>query len=452
MSLKIGNIIKRITTGNERSVKVKKNFIASLGIKGVSIAVTFFLVPITLGYVSEELYGIWLILSSLLMMIQYFDVGFTLGLKNKLTEAIAIGDIKKGKALVSTTYMIMLLIFIPLGIILEIITPYVSWYKFFNIQEIYNVQVVNALRIMFACICMQMIVNTLVSVLSAHQRTAMASLFPVIGNVISLIVIALLSKFTEPSLAKLAFAISTMPVIVLSIASIYLYNTVFKDISPSIGAMQFGLVKELFGLGAKFFLIQIQMIVMYQATNILISNVSNPVEVANYNVAYRYINMSFMIFNILLTPLWPAFTDAYVKKDFSWMKSIYNKLIKVLMGTIGMIILMVILSPIVYKLWVGNKMSIPFIMTMAVACYVIIHSWDALQVMLINGIGTVKLQTYITLIGLIFNIPLALLLGKYIGAIGVVMSMTIINIIYASVFTIQVKKLINKKAKGIWIQ
>ena len=452
MLFKIRNIFKRITTGNERSVKVKKNFIASLGIKGVSIAVTFFLVPITLGYVSEELYGIWLILSSLLMMIQYFDVGFTLGLKNKLTEALAVGNTHKGKALVSTTYMMMLLIFIPLGLILEFITPFIPWTRFFNTPEIYNEQIVSALQIMFACICLQMIMNTLVSVLSAYQRTAMASLFPVVGNVISLIVIVLLSKFTEPSLYKLAFAISTMPVIVLSIASIYLYSTVYRDISPSIKTIQFGLVRELFGLGAKFFLIQIQMIVMYQATNILISNVSNPIEVANYNVSYRYINMAFMVFNILLTPLWPAFTDAYVKQDFTWMRSVYNKLIKVLLLTICMIIFMIIGSPIVYKLWLGEKMSIPFIMTLTVGIYVIIHSWDALQVMLINGIGTVKLQTYITLIGLIFNIPLALLLGRYIGAIGVVMSMTIINIVYATVFTIQVKKLINKNAKGIWIQ
>lgn len=448
----IRRIISRITTGNERSVKVKKNFIASLGIKGVSIAVTFFLVPITLGYVSEELYGIWLILSSLLLMIQYFDVGFTLGLKNKLTEALAVGDLKKGKALVSTTYMMMLLIFIPLGLILELVTPYVPWSRFFNTSSIYNSQIVSALQIMFACICLQMIVNTLVSVLAAYQRTAMSSLFPVIGNVISLIIIALLSKFTEPSLAKLAFAISTMPVIVLSIASFYFYNRTYRAISPSIGAMQLKLVKEIFGLGAKFFLIQIQIIVMYQATNILISNVSNPIEVANYNVAYRYLNAALMVFNILLTPLWPAFTDAYVKKDFSWMKGIYKKLIRVLLLTGGIILIMMAISPLVYKVWIGNKMNIPLVMTLAVGIYVIIHSWDSLQVMLINGIGTVKLQTYITLIGLIFNIPLALVLGKYLGAIGVIMSMTIINIIYASVFTIQINKLLNRKAKGIWGQ
>ena len=159
-----------------------------------------------------------------------------------------------------------------------------------------------------------------------------------------------------------------------------------------------------------------------------------------------------MIFSILLSPLWPAFTDAYVKRDFDWMKNIYSKLTKILFFTIGVIILMVIISPIVYRIWVGNKMSIPFIMTVTVGVYVIVYSWNALQVMLINGIGAVKLQTYVSIIGLVFNIPLALLLGKIFGAIGVVMSMTIIYIIYASVFTIQINKLINNKATGIWIQ
>lgn len=450
--MQLSDIFKRITSGNERSVKVKKNFIAALGIKGVSIAVTFFLVPITLGYVSDELYGIWLILSSVLMMVHYFDVGFTLGLKNKLNEAIAQRDTKRGKELVSTTYIMMLIIFLPLCIILEIVTPFIPWAKFFNITDIYNTEIVNALQIMFVCVCLQMIANTLVSVLSAYQRTAMAALFPVLGNLISLIVIFFLSKFTTPSLAKLAFAISTMPVIVLTLASIYLYNTTYKEIAPSFKSVRFNLVKDLFGLGAKFFLIQIQIIVLYQAANILISNVSNPIEVANYNVAYRYINVAFMVFNILLTPLWPAFTDAYVKKDFSWMKSIYSKLTKILIMTIFAIILMIVVSPIVYKLWVGDKINIPITMTATVGLFVIIHSWDSLQVTLINGIGKVKLQTYITLIGLVFNIPLALLLGKYLGAIGVVLSMTIINIIYASVFTMQTIKLINNKAKGIWLQ
>lgn len=437
-------------TGNERSNKVKKNFIASLGIKIISIAITFLLVPVTLGYVSDELYGIWLILSSLLMMIQYFDIGFTLGLKNKLTESVAINDKKRSRELVSTTYLMLIIIFIPLCIILEFITPYIQWTKFFNISNIYNDEIIGALRIMFMCMCMQMIVNTLVSVLSAYQRTAIASLFPVLGNLISLIVIFFLSKYASPSLTKLAFAISSMPVLVLTLASFYLYKTTYKDISPSFAYFRLDLVKDIFGLGSKFFLIQIQVIVLYQAANILISNVSDPIDVTNYNIAYKYLNISLMLFNILLTPLWPAFTDAYVKKDFVWMKKIYSKLTLILLLIFCMVFVMVVISPIVYKLWIGNNITIPFAMTLAVAFFVIINSWDSLHVILINGIGTIKLQTYITLIGLFFNIPLSLFLGSYLGAIGVILSMTIITAIYAAVFTIQVKKLLNNTAHGIW--
>lgn len=452
MLLQIKNILRRLTTGNERSVKVKKNFIASLGIKGVSIAVTFFLVPITLGYVSEELYGIWLILSSVLWMLHYFDVGFTLGLKNKLTEAIAANDAEKGRQLVSTTYMMLIIIFIPLCIILEIATPLIPWSKFFNTPDKYNAEITGALQVMFACVCLQMIVNTLGSVLSAYQRTAVASLFPVIGNVVSLIVIIFLTKFTEPSLVKLAFAISTMPVVVLTIASIWLYSSTYKEISPSVKCVRFDLVKEIFGLGAKFFIIQIQIIVVSQAANIFISNFSNPIEVANYNVSLRYLNVAIMVFNILLTPIWPAFTDAYAKRDFIWMKSTYVKLKKILLLTIGVIVIMVIISPVVYKLWVGNKMHIPFSMTLVVSIYVITLSWNTFQTILINGFGTVKLQTYVTLTGLIIYIPMALILGKFLGAIGVVLSMATVYLLYAPIFSIQLRKLINNRASGIWIE
>lgn len=448
--MQLSNLFKRITTGNERSVKVKKNFIASLGIKGVSIAVTFFLVPVTLGYVSDELYGIWLILSSLLMMVHYFDVGFTFGLKNKLTEAIANNDMQRSKALVSTTYLMMFLIFIPLCIILECATPFIPWAKFFNVSEIYNSEIILALQIMFVCVCFQMIVNTLVSVLSAYQRTAMAALFPVLGNVVSLIVIVLLSKFTQPSLAKLALAISTMPVIVLTIASLFLYSSTYKDIAPSLKSVKFNFVNDIFGLGAKFFLIQIQIIVLYQSANILISNVSNPIVVANYNVSYRYINVALMVFSILMTPIWPAFTDAYVKGDYSWMRNVYSKLTKILFATIGIIFLMVVASPLVYKLWIGDKMDIPISMTIAVAIFIIAFSWNSMQTTLINGIGAVKLQTCITLIGLLCYIPLALCFGHIMGGIGIVYAMATVYFIYSCIFTIQLHKLLSRSAKGIW--
>ena len=113
---------------------------------------------------------------------------------------------------------------------------------------------------------------------------------------------------------------------------------------------------------------------------------------------------------------------------------------------------MVIISPIAYKIWIGNRATIPFAMTSLVAIYIIIHNWDALQVYLINGTGCIKLQTYVTMIGLTCHIPFSYFLGRYIGGYGVVCSMIIINFIYVVFFTTQIRKILKQQATGIWIK
>ena len=116
------------------------------------------------------------------------------------------------------------------------------------------------------------------------------------------------------------------------------------------------------------------------------------------------------------------------------------------------ITLIVITSPILYKIWIGDKVEIPLLLTITIAIYTLVHCWDSLQIILINGVGCVKLQTYVILIGLILHIPLSLLIGKYIGIYGVIASKTLITAIYACFFTKQIRKIIKQEATGIWIK
>lgn len=441
-----------IKQGTDRSVAVKKNIVGSLFVKGCSIIISLLIVPLTLGYVSSDLYGIWLTLSSIIMWLNFFDIGFTLGLKNKLTEAIALGDMQRGKVLVSTTYFMMIAIFIPLCILLEMIIPHINWASFLNVTGNYNPDIIKTLHILAACLCAQMIVNVLTAVLAAYQKVALSSAFPVIGNFISLFIILLLTKYCPPSLSLLALAISTIPIFVIIIASFILFSSSFKAVVPSWNFVKKKQIKDLFNLGSKFFLIQAQIVVLYQCTNILISNLSGPSDVTSYNIAYKYITISMMILTIIMAPLWPAFTEAYTKNDYSWMKNVYNKMCKLWGGLTVIVILMIIVSPIVYQLWIGEKAHVPLIMTVLIGIYTIVHSWDIIQVNMINGVGAIKLQTYITLIGLIVHIPLSLFLGRYVSCYGVIISMIVINMIYSTTFTIQIRKILNKTAKGLWLK
>ena len=438
--------------GNERTLSVKSNIIQSVIIKGFSILIQLLLVPMTLGYLSPELYGIWLTLSSILLWLNFFDVGFTLGLKNKLAEAIALGDFKRGKALVSTTYFMMIVIFVPLCVIIEFLLSYINWSSFLNVSQEYNEQLIEVMRVLVVCFCLQMIFNVITSVLAAYQKVALSSAFPVIGNLFAVIAIYLLTQFSQPSLINLACSISYLPIVVYFISSILLFKGKIISVAPSWRAIDTSLIKDIFSLGIRFFIIQIQLIVLYQSTNILISNISSPQDVTSYNIAYKYIGIALMLFNIILSPLWPAFTDAYTKRDYAWMNNVYRQMKKMFGILCIAIIIMVAFSPLVYQIWLSGKAYVSITMTIGVAMYVIIHSWDSLQVMLINGTGRVTLQTYVTVIGLLLHIPVSFLFGRFLGALGVVTSMIVINMIYSIVFTTQIRKLLNNTASGIWLK
>lgn len=449
-------LFEKITTllnrGDQRSLTVKRNIVGSILIKGCSILISLLLVPLTLGYLSAELYGVWLTLSSVVLWLNFLDVGLTLGLKNKLAEALALGEHTQARSLVSTAYFTMTMIMVPLTLISELGIPWVDWSSLLNVDQAYNPELIAVVRILIACFSLQMIFNVITAVLAAFQRVALASAFPVIGNFVACLVIWLLTRYTESSLLNLTVAISFIPIVVLLAGSIFLYRGSLRIVRPSVSTIRLADIKKIFGLGIKFFIIQVQMVVVYQTSNILISNISSAVDVTAYNIAYKYLGVATMLFSLILGPLWPAFTDAFVKKEYAWMRQTYRRMVYLFGAISVMILLMMCAAPLAYRLWVGDAVEVPLLLTLSVGAYMIIHAWDSLQVILINGIGKVKLQTYVTLLGMILHIPLSFFLGNYLnmGAVGVVASMILINLLYAMCFTIQINKLIHNRAKAIW--
>lgn len=445
------SIISRyIANDDSRSGKVKKNIIGSIAVKGISIVVSFIIVPLTLGYVSSELYGVWLTLSSISVWLGFFDIGFTLGLKNRLTEALSIGDISKGKELVSTTYALLFLIFIPVCSLVLLLIPHIDWCSLLNVSTKYEYDIIRTMRVIVVCFSLQMILNIISTIFQSLQKVALSTLFPVIGNVVSLFLIYMSTLYISPSLMVLSMCISAAPIIVYLVISFISFKGQLKFLSPSIKYVDFSLFHDLFTLGAKFFIIQIQVVVFFQTTNFLISNISSPEIVSVYNVAYKYLSVATMLLTIIMNPFWPAFTEAKIKGDFQWMQNVYIKLQKMFLLFLIGIIIMVVLSPIAYKIWIGTRLYIPWEWTLLIAIYTIVNCWDSLHVYIINGLGVLKLQTYVVLIGIFVHIPFSYYLSHSVGAKGVVFSMTIIMGIYSILFTVQVKKYLKGRATGIW--
>lgn len=442
--------ILSFSKGDERSVAVKKNIVETIILRGAGALVNLLLIPLTLGFFSSEIYGIWITLASVITWIGFLDIGFSLGLKNKLTEAIAINDWIRAKSLVSTTYFALIVLFVPFGIILGCCVPYINWSDFLNIDQVYNEQITKSMYVLVTVFCSQMILQTINSICAAFQKVALSSLFNVIGSLFSLIIIYIVSVLSTPSLFKLVLIQSLIPCLILLFFSIYLFSTKFNRVAPSFKTVRKEYISELFGLGYKFFFLSLQSIVVMQTTNYLIMYMSGPDIVAAYNIAYTYIGYGAAIFTMAMNPLWPAFTDAYVKKDYLWMRKVYNKMARLCNLCQIIVLLMFAISPFVYSIWIVDRAEIPLIMTLVVSVFFVLQLWSSLNVIIINGTGHVTVQSYIAILTTVLHIPVAIILGKYIGWLGVLVSLILIYILYVCFSTYQIRLILNKKEYGIW--
>jgi len=205
-------------------------------------------------------------------------------------------------------------------------------------------------------------------------------------------------------------------------------------------------------LGINFFIISIDGVVLFTTDNIIITQLYGPELVTPYMIASRYFGISFMLFIIVVQPLWSAVTDAYSKNDFKWIKNIMIKLRKIWFLSAVMTLLMLIISPFIFKLWLADQVKISILLSLSWTLFIIIRNYTSIYTQFINGVGKLKIQLIITLFSIIFNIPASIFLAKYVGmGISGVITATTISVLISSIFkTIQYHKIINNTARGIW--
>ncbi len=446
-------IFKSFFQGHERTVKAKKNIIASVVIKGLSMIVGFLLIRITLDYLDKTTYGIWLTLTSFLGWFSFFEIGLGSGLKNKLAEALANKNFELGKAYVSTTYAILSIIVGSVAILFFIGNFFIDWTSILNTNEELLNELTSLTFIVFGFFFLRFIMKLIGIVLTADQRPAVANTFGPIGNLFVLITIYILTKTTEGSLIYLGWVLSVIPLLVLLIASIYFYTNDYKKIAPSIKFVKFKYAKDLLNLGVNFFLIQIAGLIIYQSTNIIIAQFFGPSEVTTYNIAYKYFSILSMAFTIIISPFWSAYTEAWVKNDMVWIKNTVKKLLLIWGGLSIGGIFMLLFAKQFYDLWLGkDEVIIPFKLSLVLLIYFITFTFGGVFVMFMNGIGKIKLQMYSAFFSATIFILVALILIKYfkVGIIGLVLASILSNFYGLILAPIQYNKIINFKAKGLW--
>lgn len=441
------------STGHQRTIKAKKNILVMALIKVVSILISLFLVRLTIGYVDTARYGIWFTVSSIVVWFSFCDIGLSNGMRNKFAEAVEKGNHPLAKAYVSTTYLSLAIIFAALWLVFLWASTHINWCALLNIPDSNDAEILMLVSIVFSFFCLQFVLRIINTILLANQQPAKSSFIDMLGQLLSLLIIIVLIHTTQGSLIYLGLGLTLAPLLILLLANLCLFRGEYKQYAPSLSCCRFKYFKEIFGLSSKFFIIQIAAIIQYQTANFIIARYFSMESVTDYNIVYKYFNVLFMCFMILLTPFWSAATEAFAKKDFVWISHTvkrYNQLVIVFTG-VGLIMLLA--STFVYDLWLGKGMvSIPFQMSMWCLINVAVSMFGAIYVNLLNGIGVVKIQYYASLVTPFLFIGLCWLMIDrwHWGVYSLFIAFVVSNVNGVILAPLQYHKIFRQGKGGLW--
>lgn len=442
--------LKGFLKGDGRTVKARKNILASMALKGLDGLVYLLFVPVTLGYLKPYEYGVWLTLNSILVWIDSFDIGLGNGMRNKLAQAVANGDKDRGRTYVSTTFYMLILLMLGLVVAGTLIQPLVDWYSILHTNSAEVAQLNNIVYVTFLIFCFNFIFKFIGNVYLALQLPAVNNLFVTAGHTLALIVIFILTKTTQGSLMAVAVVYAAAPLAVYLMAYPVTFFKIFPYLRPSFKYFRKEDLKDLFNVSVLFFILQLSGILLFSLANILISHLFGPAMVTPYNVAYRYYSLVPMVMALVVAPMWSATTDAYERGELEWIRAAMKRVGRLLCIALALLAFMTVISEWIYSIWVGGEVRIGFPISIWMGIYTGILILSLAYSSFLNGMNKIRLQCINTLtVGILFY-PLCWWLGKTFGITGVLGGMCLLNLSGLLLNVIQFNKVVNGKAAGIW--
>lgn len=438
---------------DERSKLAYKNIIITTCVRIANIICSLLLIPLTINYINPTQYGIWLTLATIIGWVHFFDLGLGNGFRNKFAEAKALGNDELALEYVSTTYFVIGTIMLVVYSALLIANAFVDWAVVLKVDESYRIDLQYVFAIVCGFTCLNMVVNIFGTLLTADQKPACASIIQGVGQYLSLFAIYILTKTTSGSLMNLALYYSGVPCIVMLLASLILFNRgEYKKYKPNLANIRFSLLRNIIGLGIQFFVIYLCMIVIFQLVNIVLSREAGPLSVTEYNVANRYFNIIYMAATIVVTPFWSAFTDAFTKRDYVWMKNITKKIEVMWVLSCGFGVVMLIASSFAYRVWIGDSVHVSYRMSASMLFFILAMTIGSIYMNLLNGIGAIRLQLITYVVISLVAWPVLVYSCRIFGAEGIVILPTVAYGVQAVICRIQLKMILNDNAKGIWVK
>jgi len=420
--------VKKIKIIIKENKNIINNIFGAFMVRGGSLIVSLFTIPAYFKYFQNQtILGLWFTILAVLNWVLMFDLGLGNGLRNKLPLAMAEGDVDKAQKYISSTYISMGILIFVFSIVSFFAFAYIPWNNFFNIDKdlISHDSLVTSIKIVFVGIMIQFLLKLITSILYAIQKSAIVNFLGLLSNIIILgFVFYAPHGNLEQSLITMSWINVIAVNVPLFIITIIIFSTILKNCKPSFKQYNNKYALEILRIGGVLLWLQVVIMVVSSTNEFLISHLTNPSAVVEYQIYNKIFNVASVLFVITLVPIWSAVTKAQGENNYSWIKKMYNILL--LMAGFAFIVELALVPFLqtLINIWLGDSainVKIGYAIIFAISNSIfILHN---VNTSIGNGMSFFKTQIIWMTFAAVVNIPLSYLFVHLTGGwIGVVLA------------------------------
>jgi O-antigen/teichoic acid export membrane protein len=408
------------TRGAERNRRAVLTGSVATVARVVQVGSSLITVPLTLKYLGNERFGLWMTISSVLAMASFADFGIGNGVLNTVAKASGRDDIEGIRKAVSSGFAILSMIAALLLILFFTFYRFINWGDFFRVVSPQaRSEAGPALAVFATCFALNISMDVVQRVQLGLQQGYRFSVWQLCGSVAGFIGV-LTGIWLHVSLPMLVIAIAGAPILATTLNTIQFFGFVRPDLRPSRGHVTRDAISQIAKLGGLFFILQVAVAVSFSADNFIVARILGAVNVPEYAIPQRMFALITMMSGMLVTPLWPAYGEAISRGDMPWVRrTLRSSLFFVFAASCAASSLLLLLAPSVIHLWIGSRIHPPFFLLLGLSVWSVIECCGTALAMFLNGAAVIRFQIYISVTFAIACVALKVFLVKHVGLVGV---------------------------------
>jgi O-antigen/teichoic acid export membrane protein len=434
----------------ERHRRVALTALATAVAKLIGIGTTLISVPLTVGYLGPERYGLWMTITSVVMFLSFADLGMGNGLLNAISEAHGKNDREMARTYVSSALAMFLSIAILFGLVFLVVYPRISWSVLFNVSSAQAIDEAGpALAVFAVCFLLNVPLGIVQRVQMGYQEGYVNSLWQGLGSLLGLVALVIVVHL-KAGLPFLVLAVSGGPIVASGINGTVLFVRRRPWLRPARVMVKKRPAQRLVRLGALFLVLQGAVALAYSSDNLVAARTLGVGAVAEYSVCMRLFSIAPIIVGMVLTPLWPAYGESLVRGDIAWIRKTLRKTLALTLVATGVpAILLAIWGAKIIDLWIGGGIDPSPMLLLGLGVWTVLTSAGNAVAMLLNGAGRLRFQVACAVPMSFGALTGKILLSREIGLPGIIWGTNLAYIVFIVVpFVFYVPRILRKMERS----